>query len=364
MSQIAALDRHACPACGARAEWHPARQLLVCPYCGTTVPHDFEKDTGQIYELDLATALRDLPDEQRGWQTERRSVQCQSCKAVMVYDPARVGQNCEFCGSPALVPYTEIRAPIRPQSLLPFVVPQTAVREQIRGWFASRWFAPNALKRRALVDRVHGLYIPYWTFDAQVHCPWEAEAGHHCYVTEEYRDNQGKRQVRQVRRTRWERAAGEIDHFFDDQPVPGTRGLPLSLLTAVEPFPTKDVVPYDTGYLSGYVVEHYQVVLFEAAKRSQDAMHARLEALCGAQVPGDTYRNLRIRPVYSGRTFKHVLVPVWMLTYTYGRAVHQVVVNGFTGKMAGTSPTSAWKILAAVVLALLAVLVFALLARQ
>jgi hypothetical protein len=364
MSQISALDKHACPACGARAEWHPARQLLVCPYCGTLVPHDFEKDTGQIHELDLATALRALPDEQRGWQTERRSVQCQSCRAVMVYDPARVGQNCEFCGSPALVPYSEIRAPIRPQSLLPFVVSHTTVREQIRGWFGSQWFAPNALTRRALVDQVHGIYIPYWTFDARVHCPWEAEAGHHYYVAEEFRDSQGKRQVRQVRRTRWEWAAGAIDHVFDDQPVPGTRGLPLTLLTAVEPFPTKELVPYDTGYLSGYVVEHYQVVLFEAAKRSEDTMHARLTELCAAEVPGDTYRNLRIRPTYSGRTFKHVLVPVWMLTYTYGRKTHQVVVNGYTGRMSGTYPKSAWKIALTALLVLLLVLIVVILSQR
>ena len=71
-------------------------------------------------------ALRELPDEARGWLTERRTVQCQSCKAVSVFDPERVGQNCEFCGSPALVDYKEIKAPIRPQSLLPFKISRIA----------------------------------------------------------------------------------------------------------------------------------------------------------------------------------------------------------------------------------------------
>ena len=63
-----------------------------------------------------------MPDELRGWQTERRTVQCQSCKAVSVFDPATVGQRCEFCGSPEIVDYQEIKAPIRPQSLLPFKI--------------------------------------------------------------------------------------------------------------------------------------------------------------------------------------------------------------------------------------------------
>ena len=71
---------------------------------------------------------------------------------------------------------------------------------------------------------MHGVYIPYWTFDAQVVCPWEAEAGHYYYTTETYRDNKGRTQTRQVRHVRWEPASGEVRHFFDDEPVPGTQG--------------------------------------------------------------------------------------------------------------------------------------------
>ncbi|MCX6551279.1 MAG: zinc ribbon domain-containing protein [Acidobacteria bacterium] len=360
MAEVAALQKHACPACGAQAEWNASKQLLVCPFCGTEAPYEIDKDTGKIQELDLIKALRELPEEQRGWQTERRSVQCQSCKAVMVYDPARMGQNCEFCGSPALVDYQEVKSPIRPQSLLPFKATQTQVRDNIKRWYGSKWFAPNALKSKALVDQIKGLYIPYWTFDAQVHCRWEAEAGYHYYVTEEYRDNQGHTQTRQVQRTRWEHASGEIDHFFDDEPIAGTKGVDLSLLQQVEPFPTAEVVPYDTAYLSGFVVEHYQVVLVDAAKQSRDAMHGKLMELCGQQVPGDTFRNLQIEPQYSGETFKHVLVPIWLLTYTFGKKTFQVVANGYTGVIAGRYPKSAWKIFFVVMAVLLVILLFAL----
>jgi len=300
--------------------------------------------------------LREMPDDLRGWQSETKSVQCRSCRAVMVFDAARVGQNCEFCGSPALVDYQEIKAPIRPQSLLPFKVSEAQVRESIRKWYASKWFAPNRFRGKALVDTVHGVYIPFWTFDAQVHCPWWAEAGHYYYTTETYRDNDGRTQTRQVQHVRWEPASGVVDHFFDDEPVPGTQGIDPGLLRAVEPFPTGDLVPYDTAFLSGFVVEHYQVVLIDAARRSQEQMQAKLEALCGSQVPGDTYRNLRIAPEYSGQTFKHVLVPVWLLAYTYGAKRFQVVVNGYTGVIAGQYPKSVWKIVFAVLLVLVILL--------
>ncbi len=359
MSEIAALEKHACPACGAQAEWNPGKQKLVCPFCGTESPYKIDQVTGTIQELDLVKALRELPDEQRGWQTERRSVQCQSCKAVMVFDPARVGQNCEFCGSPALVDYQEIKAPITPQSLLPFKQTQNEIRDGLRKWYAGRWFAPNALKRKALVDEVHGLYIPYWTFDAQVHCPWTADAGYYYYTTEQYRDANGNTQTRRVQHVRWEPASGVVDHFFDDELVPGSKGVDASLLRRVEPFPTKELVPYDRAFLSGFPVEHYQVVLVDAANEARDQMHNELMQLCSGQVPGDTQRNLRIEPEYSGQTFKHVLVPIWLLTYTFGSKVFQVVANGYTGSIAGKYPKSPWKILILVALVLVAIFLFA-----
>jgi hypothetical protein len=282
----------------------------------------------------------------------------------MVFDPARVGQNCEFCGSPALVDYQEIKAPIRPQGVLPFKIDASRVRDDIRRWWRSRWFAPGRLAVAALVDTVRSLYIPYWTFDAQVHCPWTAEAGYHYTVMVPGRDAKGRTIMRPERRTRWEPAAGVVDHFFDDEPVPGTQGLPIDLLRQVEPFPTPEIVAYDTAFLSGHVVEHYQVVLLAAAQQSQEQMNAKLQALCAQQVPGDTHRNLRINPNYASRTFKHILVPVWLLSYDYGAKAYQVLVNGYTGQIAGNRPYSAWKIFFAVVAAIIAALIVIFLSNQ
>ena len=361
MSDIAALEKHACAACGAQAEWNPSKQVLVCPFCGTSAPFTLDKESGALVENDLAKALRDLPDEARGWLAEKRTVQCQSCKAVSVFDPERVGQNCQFCGSPSLVDYKEIKAPIRPQGLLPFKVAESQVREQIRKWYASKWLAPGKLKSRALVDQVRGVYIPYWTFDAKAVCPWEAEAGHYYYTTETYRDNQGRTQTRQVQHVRWEPASGLVEHFFDDEPVPGTHGVSNGLLRQVEPFATPELVPYDTAFLSGFIVEHYQVVLLEAAQASQDAMTDKLRQMCAAQIPGDTSRNLVIHPTFSAQTFKHILVPVWLLSYLYGTRLFQVVVNGYSGRMAGQYPKSPWKIAFLVLLAIIAFFIFVML---
>jgi hypothetical protein len=278
-----------------------------------------------------------------------------------VFDSHRAAQRCDFCGSPSIVPIEDLRDLITPESLLPAIIPQPKVRDELRKWYGSRWFAPNKLKRAALTDTLHGIYLPYWTFDAQVDADWTAESGYYYYVTESCRGPDGKTQTRQVRKTRWENSSGNLSHFFDDDVVPGTVGVHTALLRKVEPFPTlTDMKPYDPVFIRGWTVERYQVDLRQASNQSRQQMDAVIQQLCAREVPGDTHRNLDVSSTYRGRTFKHILVPVWLVTYNFGHKSYQVVVNGYTGKMAGEHPYSWIKI----TLAVLAVLVIILLIAQ
>lgn len=348
-----ALARFACPACGGEANWDPGRQKLVCPFCGTESAAQPPAE-GAIVEHDLAGALTRLLASPRGWQAQKRTVRCASCQAISVLDPTRQAQNCEFCGSAQLLPYEEGEPALRPQSVLPIVVPQGEARERVRRWYGKRWLAPNALKRRALTDTVHGVYLPYWTFDARVQASWSAEAGHYYYTTETYQSG-GQTRTRQVRHVRWVPAEGRVEHFFDDNLVCASVGVPRHLLAAVEPFPTRALKPYDPAYVAGWVVERYQIDLAEGTKQARAAMNAKLTALCAAQVPGDTHRNLAVRADWSEQTFKHILAPVWLLSYDYGRRSYRCVMNGVTGTIAGDYPKS-WVKVTLLVVAIVIVL--------
>lgn len=354
MSELTALRKFHCPACGAEAVWNPAKKLLACPYCGTNSPAEIKGDGTLVEENDLSAALRSLPEDQRGWAAVRKSVKCQSCQAISVFDEKHVAKRCDFCGSPALINIEDIGSPIRPAGLLPFTIAESKVREDIRKWYGSHWFAPNNLSGKAMTDTLHGLYLPYWTFDAHVAAQWEAEAGHHYTV----RDSQGRTETR----TRWEHASGSLQHFFDDMLVPASRGVHEKLLHQIEPFPTtKELKPYDPGYVSGWVVEQYQIDLVAAAQASRTRMDASVRSMCSSQVPGDTQRNLQVHADYSAQTFKHILLPVWLLSYTYGTRTFQVAVNGATGKVAGEYPLSWVKIAIVTVIGLIILLVFLLL---
>lgn len=363
----AARSKYSCVACGGEAVWSPAKQKLVCAFCGTEAPMPAATETmpgmqsTDVVEHDLVAALRNVQGEARGWARTKRMIKCNSCQAISVFDPAKQAKSCEFCGTSAIVDYDETDDVIRPEGVLPFQVAETKAREIIRAWYGKLWWAPNALKHKAMTDTVRGVYLPYWTFDALVDARWQAEAGYHYYVTETYYDN-GEQKTRQAQRTRWEYASGSLNHFFDDTLVCGSKGVHPTLLRAVEPFPTTDtggkaLKAYDAAYVSGWTVERYQIDLIAAAKLSRERMMGETQQLCSQQVPGDTQRNLQVNADFSRQTFKHILAPVWLLTYTYSAKDYQVIINAVTGKIEGEYPKSWIKITLAVLAFIIVALV-------
>jgi hypothetical protein len=359
-AEVRSLERHVCPECGGKAEWDPGKKELVCPYCGTHFPREGPPPMpGAIVEHDLDEAISRLGDKAVNVDTATRRVQCNNCHAVLVRSAETVAQHCDFCGSPELLDYQDIHSPILPESLLPAAISKETAYHALKAFLAARWFAPNDLKRRNLIDRIHRVYLPYWTFDSSAECPWTAESGTYYYVTVQSRDSQGRTVTRQERRTKWRPASGHVSTWFDDVVISGSRGLDTELLQRLEPFPTKDLVPYETRYVSGWQVEHYQVPLLDAARLGFGTMEGILREMCGREVPGDTYRNLQIYPEFSNKTFKHILVPIWLLAYQYRGKTWQGAVNAVTGTAHARFPLSAWKI---VFVTLLVIAVIALIA--
>lgn len=347
LTELTARQKLTCPACGGEAQWNPAKKALICAYCGTESPYEIQAD-GEIVEHDLVAALQSIPKDARGWQDERRPVRCQHCQAISTFTAAQQGKACDFCGSTALVPFEETGDIIRPESLLPFDVSEPSARDKLRQWYGSRFWAPNNLGGKALTDTVKGVYLPYWTFDAQVVATYTADGG------EYYQNQKGQRQVR------WFPVAGQVQHFFDDTLVCGSKGVHPWLVQAIEPFPTTSerLKPYDPGYLSGWTVERYQLDLVAAAQKGRERMMGAIRQMCARDIRADTHRNLQVSANFDRQTFKHVLLPIWLVGYRYGSKDYQVVVNGATGQVAGEYPKSWVKITLAVIAALIVLYLF------
>ncbi len=337
-----------CESCGADLEFNIGVQSLRCPFCGHIKAIDFAADA-DVHEQDLTARLAAIAQERQRHATgleDAQEVTCQSCGGTVVFSGTLTSTTCSYCGSPIQrqgVHRAQDRIPA--DAVLTFAVEPQVARHNLARWVKSRWFAPSEFKKRGVGGKLEGVYLPYFTFDALTYTRYRGERGDHYYVTVGSGNNR-----RQERRTRWTPAAGAFQRFFDDVLVPAVKGLPKRLLDSLEPWPLGRALPFAPELLAGKLAHTYDVeldVCFEEGK-------ARIEhALAGEtrqRIGGDVQRIHAMAVRYDALTYKHLLLPVWLLAYRYGKASYQVAVNACTGEVQGERPYSAWKIAAAVLL--------------
>lgn len=344
MSIAAKVRKFPCEGCGADVRWDPGASALKCPYCG--LEKKVATTAEAIREKAVDAALRAPRD--LGWGAERKVVACKRCGAHTTLDPHVSASHCAFCGTAAIVEAPPNPDVIRPEGLLPFRVPRNQAVDQFRHWQARLWFRPNDLRSASRLTDMKGAYIPFWTFDAATNSSWTAEAGHYYWVTVRGPNNTTRREMR----IRWEPAAGSLEMFFDDVPVPASRGLEPDLCRGIEPYPTSELTLYEPSYLSGFLAEENAIDLPEALEAAKSRMRDEVRAACSRQVPGDTQRNLEVHTLFSALAYKNALLPVWIAAYDYRGTPYRYIVNGVTGKAHGNAPWSWVKITLALLTAL------------
>ncbi len=340
-----------CPNCGAPTTWDPASDSLSCDHCGerTLVP----RSEGEVRER----SLEEAGSAARGLGLEQRAVRCNECGATVALDETATAAHCVFCGSSNVLPQGANRNVLRPESVIPLDVSHDGVQEGFRRWVRGLWFRPNALKRLDDFDAL-GVYVPYWTFDAEVYSEWSADAGHYYYVTRMVPvrvNGRVQMQRKRVRKVRWVPAWGEREDTYDDLLINASRGVPDDLVAKLGGFDTRALVPYRPEYLAGWRAEEYQLDLEQAWEQARERIHERQRARCAGDVPGDTYRRLAVETEIDEVRWKHVLLPVWSLRYEYAGKGYAVLVHGQNGHVVGKAPLSWPKIIGAVLLAAIAV---------
>ena len=338
--------RFPCEACGADLRFDPGGGQLICDHCGNTAALDGAgRRHAALRELDLRTALaHQLPQAE---MEETRVSRCPNCAAEVEFDAALHAAECPFCATP-VVADTGTHRHIKPRGLLPFALSEPQARAAMTEWLGSLWFAPGGLQDYARKGRaMQGIYVPYWTFDADTASSYSGERGTVYYETRTVvRD--GKREQVKVPKVRWRRISGRVSRFFDDVLVLASRSLPKSYTDALEPWDLSELEPYAPEFLAGFRAEGYTVDLAEGFEEARARMDRVIERDVKFDIGGDRQRIHAIDTTVSAMTFKHVLLPVWLAAYRYRGETYRFVVNGRTGRVRGERPWSAWKIALAV----------------
>ena len=352
--QKPAQDEHRfpCDNCGADYRFNPANGSLTCDHCGHT--RDIKAGPWKgatLRELDFDAAMaQDLPETEI---EETRVLSCPNCAAQVEFDPDTHAAECPFCATP-VVTGTGVNRHIKPRGVLPFAWDERAAHGAMSDWLGALWFAPNGLKEYARKGRkMQGIYVPYWTFDADTKSRYRGERGTVYYETRTVMRD-GKQITEQVPKIRWSPKSGQVARFFDDVLVLASTSLPKSYTTALEPWDLSALEPYQPQYLAGFRAEAYTVELKDGYTEARDHMARVVERDVRFDIGGDQQRIHDIDTTISDVTFKHILLPVWLAAYKYRGKTYRFVVNGRTGRVQGERPWSAIKITIAVTVGLLA----------
>jgi ribosomal protein S27E len=340
------IHRYPCPACGSDLLYEPMDGFLCCSHCGhkEAIPSSAE----QVEERSFEKYLQIRPEQLAQPAPDALDVQCQSCGARVTFTPPAVAGQCDFCGVQIVAQGKSADPMLAPEGVLPFRITQTQANAGLREWLRSRWFAPNALKQFARPDAIHGVYLPFWTYDTNTTSHYTGERGEYYYTTQTYyeTDSNGKQvaRTRQVRHTRWHPASGVVTRWFDDVLVPATVSLAQNRLEALEPWDLAELQRYDPAFLSGFKAQRYQVDLAIGFERVKQVSAGVIQGDVREDIGGDEQRIHNVSTHYSGISFKHLLLPVYAGAYHFNQKVYQIVINGRTGEIQGDRPYSFWKI--------------------
>jgi LSD1 subclass zinc finger protein len=342
-----------CKNCGSKLTFAPGLDSLKCQNCGTV--NEIKMKDEVIEEIDFLSFINKQKDTAPMQQVT--TIKCNSCGAETTFEPNVVSQSCAFCASPLVVSSGSTHSVIQPKSVLPFKVTDKEGTDLFQKWLKGLWFAPNDLKKYARQKgKLAGMYLPYWTYDADARTHYSGERGDNYEEEESYTNDKGESDTRTVTKTAWTSVSGHVRDVFDDVLVVASKSLPESYVDKLEPWDLNNLAPFDPQYITGFKTESYQVDVKDGFETAKVKMEEVIRGTIRKDIGGDQQRIHSMQTQYDDITFKHILLPIWLSAYRYNDKVYRFMINARTGEVQGERPWS-WIKVTLAILALIAVIV-------
>ena len=224
-----------CPGCGAAMEFDSTTQKLGCPSCGMQIDvREYEEKYSQN-------------STQGEYDKEMKMYHCNTCGAELVADEYTSATFCSFCGNPTLVE-DRLKGEFKPSTIIPFKINKDKAVEIYKNWCKKGPLTPSALSRNSTIEKISGLYVPYWLYDYSAQTDMHANA----------------ERVRTTRKGDTEYIY--TDHFqvfrnisakFEKIPADASEKMPDDAMDKLEPFNYNELTAFSMPYLSGYLSERY-----------------------------------------------------------------------------------------------------------
>lgn len=216
-----------CPGCGAAMEFDSVTQKLGCPSCGMQIDvREYEQKYSQN-------------STQGEYDKEMKMYHCNTCGAELVADEYTSATFCSFCGNPTLVE-DRLRGEFKPSTIIPFKINKDKAVEIYKNWCKKGPLTPSALSRNSTIEKISGLYVPYWLYDYWAQTDMHANA----------------ERVRTTRKGDTEYIY--TDHFqvfrnisakFEKIPADASEKMPDDAMDKLEPFNYNELTAFSMPYL-------------------------------------------------------------------------------------------------------------------
>ena len=325
-----------CPSCGGGMEFSPEDQKLKCQYCGTLKDIEFSDFIANEYDIDSAQELLD-----HNWGSEKLVMKCSGCGGSTIVDTISQAKFCSFCGSSNIIK-TDESAGIKPEALIPFQITKNKAEDRFRLWMHRKYLAPNDLRSKQSIEKLQGVYIPFFTYDAMCSVDYVGEKGRYYNDVVSVFEN-GQRVQRTERKIDWTPVRGHYDKFYDDILQNASKNIDDTIISRIGFFDTRNLKPYLPEFMLGFIAEKYSITLKEGWDKAINIMDGEINSGIRATVSADELRIHKKDVSYSDVKFKHVLLPLWISTYNYKGRMYRFLINGDTGTVSGEYPKSPMK---------------------
>ena len=345
-----------CNNCGAVLHYEPGTTSLKCDHCGSLNEIADTSGNPEIESFAYDSFVDSL--ESAPVDPGMLNVKCNNCGSSTVLPANVTADKCPFCSSPLVIQLTDKQGYVRPHYILPFQVSKEVAKQDFIDWLKGLSFAPADLIQKVNDSStpIDGVYLPYWSFDAETSTSYEGMRGDYYYVTETYVEEVDGEEVmreREVREINWFPAFGNVANSFRNIIITATKSLNQETINKLGAWDFGKLMNYDERYVSGFRSETYQISPADALEVAKNSMAPVINQTIRQDIGGNEQQITGSNTTLDDVGIKYILLPIWISSYVYKNKTYQFAINGFTGQVSGKRPFSPGKIIALVLVILI-----------
>ena len=320
-----------CKTCGGELKYNPYDKNIRCVRCENVYPFDKSKEVLQ-HGISGANDDRDY----RAWLKQNKFLKCDSCGAQIMLDKYGVADVCPYCGN-HYIATTESLPGLKPDAIIPFEFSEAEAVGRFKSAVRKKFFVPNDFKKNIPANKVYGVYVPAFSFDA------DSVTNYSGKLVDEGNS------VTVVRNSEygfesWNKVSGSVNCNHKNILVEASTKLTDYDLKNMQPFEFDGAYTYNQKFIVGYSVEYYQETINHCLNIAKNKMNKEIEYAINQKYRPDRVSDLSTDTTYSNQKYSYYLLPIYNLEYVYKGKKWITSMNGQTGKINDKLPLSKLKI--------------------